>query len=223
MKYKTISYPLTHQAPVHKGLLSPSIQPNSQISDGEDYNSYLIHVENHSGTHVDAPAHFLNNGKRIADYHPDELIFTHPLIINCPKTDNELITPDDLSRVNLDGVDCLFFRTGFGKYRNQDTERYLTQNPGVSPELVALIRENFPSIHCLGIDTISISSYQKGDLGIKAHLNAFLEGLGEPLLLVEDLNLEVLEDLDQVQEVLLIPWQIVGVDSAPCTVLARLK
>ncbi|WJI10209.1 cyclase family protein [Methanobacterium sp. CWC-01] len=222
MKYQTISYPLAPQSPVHKGLLKPSIQPNSQIKDGKNYNSYLIHVENHSGTHVDAPAHFLPEGKKIGDYPPEELIFTHPLILDCPKENNELITGDDLRRVNLEGLDCIFFRTGFGKYREQDTERYLTQNPGVSPELVTFIRENFPAIRCLGTDTISISCYQKENLGIEAHLNAFSEGLSEPLLLVEDLNLGVIKDLEQVEEVLVIPWQIVGVDSAPCTVLARL-
>jgi kynurenine formamidase len=73
------------------------------------------------------------------------------------------------------------------------------------------------------MDTISISSYHREDLGIQAHLNAFLEGSGEPILLVEDLNLEALGDVDLVEEVLVIPWQIDGVDSAPCTVLAGLK
>ncbi|MEN6329427.1 MAG: cyclase family protein [Methanobacteriaceae archaeon] len=223
MKYQTISYPLTHQSPVHKGLLTPSILPNSQIREGKSYNSFLIQVENHSGTHVDAPAHFLPHGKKIGEYHPEELIFTHPLILDCSKDDNELITLEDLQGVDLNGVDCLFFCTGFGEYRDEDLERYLTQNPGVSPDVVCFIRERFPSVRCLGTDTISISSYQKADLGIKAHLNAFKEGPGGPLLLVEDLNLEVLEDLDQVDEVLVFPWQIEDVDSAPCTVLARLK
>lgn len=223
MKYQTISYPLAHQSPVHKGLLTPSIKPHSQIKDGKDYNSYLIHVENHSGTHVDAPAHFLPVGKKIGDYLPEELIFSHPLVLECPKTDNELITRDDLSTVTLTNVDCLFFLTGFTKYRKRDTQRYLTQNPGVSPEVVSFLRENFPSIRCLGTDTISISCYQREDLGIQAHRKAFLKGPGEPLLLVEDLKLEDLGDLDRVEEVLVIPWQIEGVDSAPCTVLARLR
>lgn len=220
MKYRTLSYPLSHQSPVHKELLKPSIKPNSQIFDGKKYNSYLIQVENHSGTHVDAPAHILPEGKKIADYHPDELIFTDPLILECPKEDNEFITREDIEKVDLDGVDCLFFRTGFGRYRELDTERYLTQNPGVSPELVSFIRRNHPSIRCLGTDTISISSYQKADLGIQAHLNAFQDGGGEALLLVEDLNLE---DVDRVAEILVIPWQLESVDSAPCTVLARLE
>jgi kynurenine formamidase len=223
MKYQTISYPLAHQSPVHKGLLKPTIKAHSQIKEGKKYNSYLIHVENHSGTHVDAPAHFLPQGKKIGDYLPEELIFSHPLVLDCPKEDYELITRDDLRTVNLDRVDCLLFRTGFGKYRKKDTERYLTQNPGVSPEVVNFLRENYPSIRCLGMDTISISSYHREDLGIQAHLNAFLEGSGEPILLVEDLNLEALGDVDLVEEVLVIPWQIDGVDSAPCTVLAGLK
>jgi arylformamidase len=223
MKYETLSYPLHHESPVHKGLLTPSIQPNSQINKWKLYNSYLIHVENHSGTHVDAPGHFLRNGRRIGDYHPEELIFTRPLILDCHKGDNELLTREDLEGVRLDGLDCLFFRTGFGKYRSDDVERYLTQNPGLSPELVSWIHDEYPGLRCLGTDTISISSYQNQVLGIEAHKNAFKKGRGDPLLLVEDLNLGVLEDVDQVREIMVIPWQILEVDSAPCTVLARLK
>lgn len=224
MTYITLSYPLENDSPVHKELAQPQILPKSQITDGEYYNSYMIHVENHSGTHVDAPGHFLNEGKNIGDYYPEELIYNNPLIFDCPKMDNELLTIQDLENIELYGVDCLFFKTGFGKYRDDDQERYLTQNPGVTPELVWWIRKEYPEIRCLGIDAISMSSFQNVKEGIEAHLNAFNneEYGGHPLLLVEDLNLTVLEKPHQVKEIFLVPWQLKEVDSAPCTVVARI-
>lgn len=59
----------------------------------------------------------------------------------------------------------------------------------------------------------------------KAHLNAFIENeeLGNPLLLVEDMNFENVENPDSIEKVIVAPWQIKGIDSAPCTVIAKIK
>jgi len=219
MTYHLLSYPLENNAPVHKGLAYPKIVPESQISQGKYYNSYIINVENHSGTHVDAPGHLLDGGKKIGEYSPDELVFNNPLILDCPKSDNEFITIQDLENIELNDVDCLFFKTGFGKYRDSDVERYLTQNPGLSPELVEWIRKNYPEIRCLGLDTISISCFQKVEQGIEAHLNAFNDDYGVPLLLVEDINFSI---SNEIKKIIIIPWQIKEVDSTPCTILAQI-
>ncbi len=225
MKYIMLSYMLEESSPVHIGLQEPQIIPNAQISKGGGYNSYIINVENHSGTHVDAPGHFLEGGKIISEYKPDELVFNNPLILEVPKKQNELIKLEEVSNLNLEGINCIFFRTGFGKYREKDSETYLTSNPGIESELVYWLRKNYPEIKCIGIDCISMSSYQKPEEGKKAHLNAFMknEELGEPLLLVEDMDLEIDEKLDSVETVFIIPWQIKGIDSAPCVVMAKIN
>jgi len=174
---------------------------------------------------VDAPAHFIQDGKKISDYDPEELIFIRPLIIDCPKDAGELIEIVDINRADLKDSDCIFFRTGFGRYRESDTEKYLTQNPGIAPETISWLREKFPDVCCLGIDCISISSYQKEDLGIESHIRAFSENenIGKPLLLIEDLNLNVLSRDDNVKKIFVLPWLIGSVDSAPCSVLAELE
>jgi kynurenine formamidase len=210
---------------VHIGLRKPEIYPNSQISKGNGYNSYIITVENHSGTHVDAPRHFLDTGKTISDYCTEELVFNNPLIINCPKKKNELITLAEISKLDLEGKDCIIFRTGFNKYRKEDPDTYLTFNPGIQPELIDWLRKSYPNVRCIGIDCISISSFQKPVEGKKAHLNAFTENedFGEPLLLVEDMKLDTIKNMDSIKSIIIVPWQIKGIDSAPCTVIAKMK
>jgi kynurenine formamidase len=223
--YITLSYTLEETSPVHIGLKKPEIYHNSQISKGKGYNSYIINVENHSGTHVDAPGHFIDGGKIISDYSPDELVFNNPLILDCPKKHQELIKVDELFDMNLDGKDCIIFRTGFGKYRKDDPETYLTLNPGIESDLVYWMRKNYPEIKCIGIDCVSISSFKNPEDGKKAHLNAFMENeeLGEPLVLVEDMKLDNIENNDSIKSIIVVPWQIKGIDSAPCTVLAQIK
>ena len=225
MQYITLSHALEETSPVHIGLKKLEIIPNSQVSKGGGYNSYIISVENHCGTHMDAPAHFLDEGKTISDYSQDELVFNNPLFLDVPKRQEELIKLEEISDFNLEGKDCIIFRTGFEKYRNEDPDTYLTLNPGIEPELVYWIRQNYPKIRFIGIDCISISSYGKPEQGRKAHLNAFMENeeLGESLILVEDMKLDKIKNMESIESLIVVPWQIKGIDSAPCTVIAKIK
>jgi arylformamidase len=224
MQYTKLSHELEEDSPVHLNLKKPKIIHNSQIPRGDGYNSFIITAENHSGTHIDAPGHFIDGGKTISEYLPDELIYTNPLILDVIKGPNGIIELQDINGVNLNDVDCLFFRTGFEVYRDNHPEKYLTQNPGISPEAVYWIRENFPGINCLGIDTVSMSSYQNPEPGRQVHLNAFKddEKLGKPLLLIEDMKLGSTKT-EELEWVMVVPWQIKGIDSAPCTVIAKLS
>ncbi len=224
MGYITLSYALEEASPVHIGLKEPEIIHNNQIVDEKGYNTYLIHVENHSGTHVDAPGHFVEDGKIISDYQPDELVFNNPLIVDIPKSPNELVKIWDISKLDFNDADCILFRTGFEKFHDNDPEEYLTQNPGISPEVIYFIRKNLKNVRCIGIDCVSMSSYQNPELGEDTHLNAFEKNkdFGEPLLLIEDMKLNNVKNED-LESIIIIPWQIKGIDSAPCTVLAKTR
>ncbi len=220
-----LSYYIDNDSPYYIGTGKPQITPNNQIVKGDDYNTYSIKVENHCGTHVDAPKHFISSGRGISEYGIEDLIFENPLIIESPKGPGELIGVDDLKNSDLDGADCLFFKTGFGRYREEDRNKYLTQNPGISPETILWLRENHQTIKCIGIDTISISRYDDDLIAKETHITAFEKNVnwGNPLLLIEDMKLhfKLLDDLN-LTRVTVVPWQINGIDSAPCTVIASL-
>jgi arylformamidase len=225
MEYQRLSYSLYENIPVYYGSPRPVIKNEGQISRGDDYNSYIIIVENHSGTHVDAPKHFIEEGRNIADYNLDELFFSNPLIIDCPKEYEELIEIKDFSKNKLEDVDCLLFRTGFGRYRIEKADIYRNYYPGISSEAICWLRKKFQSIRCLGIDTLSITSSKQRKIEKKVHIAAFInkKGLGEPLLIIEDMNLNNLSRHDELENLMIIPWQVSGIDSAPCTVLAKIK
>jgi arylformamidase len=220
-----LSYYIDNDSPYYIGTGKPQITPNNQIDKGDDYNTYTIKVENHCGTHVDAPRHFISTGRRISEYCVEDLTFENPVIIKTPKGPGELIEVDDLKRSDLDGADCLFFKTGFGNYREEDRNKYLTQNPGISPEAVQWLRENHQTIKCIGIDSISISRYKDDVIAKETHITAFKRNVncGDPLLLIEDMKLhDKLLDGLSLTRVTVVPWQINGIDSAPCTVIAEL-
>lgn len=224
MKYLLLSHALDENTPLYGSIPAHHVFPYSEISKGDAVNTVVISIHNHTGTHIDAPKHFIDDGKQISEFTLDELIFTNPVMVNCLKDGAELIVPDDLKHASqmFQKNDCLLLCTGFGKYRGE--ERYRAYNPGIAPETILWIRKEYPNIRCIGIDSISISSFQHRNEGIEAHKAAFSikKGLGEPLLLIEDMNLRALSN-SKLKLVIVFPWQVNGIDSAPCTVLAEIE
>jgi len=218
-RYRLLSYPINIATPIYGSNPELKIMPYSRIANGDSSNSAVISVHNHTGTHVDAPKHFIDEGRSISDYSPDELIFRNPLIADCPKGEAALIMPGDLQHFShlFQSRDCLLLHTGFTKFRGE--EKYRIHNPGIAPETILWIRKEYPNIRCIGIDSISISSFQHRNSGREAHKLAFVKknDLGEPLLIIEDMKLELIKNLT---EVIVIPWQVQDLDSAPCSVLA---
>jgi len=211
--YKLLSYPLNFQTPLYGNIEPIQIK----IKEQDSIMTARISFSNHSGTHLDAPRHFFKSGRSISDYSIEELIFNSPLLIDCPKKENELITIDDLKSIR--DCDLLLIRTGFYKYRG--SEKYRLCNPGISPETAEWIRRNHPAIRAIGIDTISISAFQKREVGRRAHQillksNGFP---GDPVLLIEDLNLS--GEFNKLKKVYAIPLFIEGVDSMTCTVIGE--
>ena len=219
-EYILLSYPLSENTPLYGNTPPLEIMPDKSIINGESCNTSFLRIHNHSSTHVDAPNHFWDDGKRIADYNMDELSFHSPLVIDCPKSPREMINIKDLIgyKEKLSKCDILLLRTGFWKFRDKDI--YRLENPGITPELADYIRSEFTNIRCVGLDSISVSSYPNRDIGRETH-KIFLRKnkyKGEPVLLLEDLDLSK-KGLDKLKTMLICPLMIENIDSAPCMVI----
>lgn len=218
-----LSHPIEENTPLYGNTPAPVIKPFSRISDGANSNSSIINIHNHVGTHIDAPAHFVEGGKKISDYSLDELIFKYPLLLECSADVDEFIPLKKiLSQLEIsEKIDCLLLKTGFSKHRLEKV--YRTNNPGILSDDIHWLRKKFSSIRCIGIDSLSISGYNYREEGRKSHLAAFLikTDLGKPLLIIEDMNLTNISQNQYIEYVFVVPWQISGIDSAPCTVIAK--
>ena len=217
-RYIRLSYKIGKSTPLYPGTPGITIKKIKDISKGCVCNTSLITFSNHIGTHVDAPAHFWNSGKSISDYHPEDLIFKRPIVVDCPKGPAGIIEIDDFKKKNLKGADSVLIRTRFSRYRNKNALLYCRRNPRISPGLAQWIRENFSNIRLIGIDCISISSYEHAKSGEKAHRillsNRGFEG--KPVLIIEDLYLP--DTMERLDELIVSPIFIEEVDSAPCSV-----
>jgi|SRR3990167_2729810 len=217
-KYRLFSYPLNIKTPLYGDVAPLKIKALRQIKKRDSCNTFEVKFINHSGTHIDTPKHFYDNGRAISQYLIKEFIFYYPCLIDCSKKKDELISVRDIKFIPK-RCDILLLRTGFYKYRNY--EKYRKHNPGISLEAARFIRLNYPFIRALGIDTISVSAFQNREVGRKAHEILLKEdGLsGKPLFLIEDLNLS--GSFNKLKKVYAIPFFIEGIDSSSCTVFGE--
>lgn len=56
--YELLSYPLEDRSPVHPSLEDVSITMSTTVGN-DGYETHTIRTSNHAGTHIDAPAHFI--------------------------------------------------------------------------------------------------------------------------------------------------------------------
>jgi arylformamidase len=216
-QFISLSYFLDDQTPLYGGDRGISIKTARSILAGDTANTKQISFNNHSGTHVDFPNHFFQDGLTSELYNASFWIFTRPyLFIKDVGTDQIInFTPDEIASIPTD-TDFLIYKTGFGKYRSENT--YWKNNPGFAPEVADILRTNFKDLRAIGMDFISLTAYQHRELGRIAH-RTFLGG-ERPILLIEDMDVRNL--ISQPKSIFCAPILLKGVDGAPVNIIASI-
>lgn len=222
MKRLVLSYPLSVHTPVYRDNPPVEIRQQFSIQKGDLFNQFFITTINHNGTHIDGPWHFNPQGKKLSELPIDYFVFTRMTVLDIPKTDDELITKEDLESFanQIAGSDLLLVRTGFGNIRDSDPVRYGNRNPGFSASAAKYLMV-FDSLRAIGIDFPSASAAQRLDEGILFHQIILGKGRmdGHFILIIEDMNLK--HDFSEVDIVYAIPLFIEGIDSSFSTIFAE--
>jgi len=215
-----LSYPLSEKTPLYGNDTGIQISSDKNIINGDSCNTMNLAFPNHSGTHIDFPYHFNPDGKTIEDYPAEFWQFNEVELIDLSGTvnDSQIIVPDRIPKPINCEAGLILIKTGYGVFRK--TDRYTITPPGLSADLAPYFRQKYPKLRCVGMDLISVSSYSNRSEGRKAH-HAFLNPAeGEPVLLIEDMKLDV---FDLIFKVIVAPLRIEKADGAPCTVMAYTK
>ena len=210
-----LSYNLTNETPLYGGKKGIKIVESSSIRNGDSANSKNISFNNHSGTHIDYPNHFIVNGKVSNDYSADFWVFNNPFLIEYNAKQDEIINLNKAILAEIpEKTDFLIIKTGF--YKQRSSKKYWNNNPGFHPNLSTKLRKKCPNLKVLAMDCISLTSFQNRELGRKAHRKF----LGENnILLVEDLKVDQL--IKCPSKIYCFPILLDRVDGAPVTVIAE--
>ncbi len=216
-KYVFLSYFMDEKTPLYGGGKGISIFPDRSIAKGDTANTKNLSFHNHSGTHIDFPNHFFENGKTSESYPADHWVFRNPFLVQTSVKENEIIclSEEELKQVPYN-TDFLIVKTGFGKFRME--EKYWKYNPGFSPEFANVLRNKFPLLRVIGMDFISLTSFQNRELGREAH-RKFLGG-ERPFIIIEDMDLSQIDYTPA--SIHCLPLLIKGLDGSPVTIIAEL-
>lgn len=208
-----LSHVLSSATPSYGGGDRFEVEPRRLLSRGDSCNAVVLAFSNHLGSHVDAPRHFLAEGRSVDQYLLDEWMFPSPLVVNIPASPGEVLAISHFEAALSSTADAglLLVRTGFEKWRGQDL--YWTDSPAYDPALAAYLCGRLPSLRAIGMDTISLSSCRHREMGRLAH-RAFL---GARLRIFEDLALAEIP-APGLGYVVALPLLFEGADGAPCTV-----
>ena len=173
---------LTH--PIHSGMMAYPGDPEIVLEEAMTHDKDYCHVDHldfgsHTGTHIDAPYHFLPEGKRITDFAVSKFIGSGIAIDLQHIGAGEPIRPEDLLPGLNDAKagDFIVLRTGW--YRKFGTQEYL-EHPYLPEETAQLLVQRGISI--VAVDFLNV------DPTLWEHWEAHPVLLSNEVLIVENIN-----------------------------------
>lgn len=202
-----LSHELHEQIPVYPGTPAPVFDPLTSI-DKEGFTEFYMHLTNHSGTHMDFPAHVLKNGKTISDF-PVDHFAGRGALVDC--RDASQITRDMIKAHINSGIEIIVLYTGWDKYWSHPA--YFHNFPVLTAEAASFIADMKPK--AIGCDMISFDAVGDADLPNHKVL------LKQDVLLIE--NLTNLEDLvGHPFDLFFLPLPFRKADASPVRAVAHL-
>jgi arylformamidase len=204
MQIIDLSHDLYSGMPLYPGTDQPEFTDNNRFeSDG--YREKKIIMTSHIGTHIDAPAHIIEDGKML-DQLPVETYFGTAYVLNVSQYAGTEIDADYLLNYaqKIREIDFILFYTGYSDLWGSD--RYFTGFPVLSIAAAEWVAEHVRK--GVGWDACSADPVGSADLPIHNIL------LGHGLVMVENLtNLASL--LAKNINFSCLPLKICGADGSP--------
>lgn len=150
MHYIDLTHTITNNMPSHPLDVTVELKSTATYQEHGVANESLCGGV-HMGTHIDAPGHFIDNGKKITDF----LITAFIGEAICIDAHNhKIITPDLLAHVELKKDDIVIFYTGWDKRFYESN--YYSEHPIISTDCAQYLID--AGIKMVGVDFPSVDT-----------------------------------------------------------------
>ncbi len=203
-----ITLTISPELPTWPGDPKIHLERTSKIEEGSEANVTRMDIGVHTGTHVDAPYHFLGADTPTVDQIPLKLLTGRAYVLHL-SDDIGLITKAVLERMEIPArTRRLLFKTRNSHYWQRRTHGFQTDFVGISADGAQNLVER--GIKLVGIDYLSISPYQQSRPTHEILLKA-------GVVIVEGLDLS---DVSQGRyNLYCLPLKLAGSDGAPARVI----
>lgn len=200
---------ITTDTKVFPGSPSPKFITWNKM-DVHNYHSEVIFMSTHTGTHMDAPSHFVTGVSSI-DQIPVNRFISRATLIKVAKASDELITASEIeaSRVKILRGSSIVFSTS---WENElDKDYYFSHSPGLSEDAAEYLINK--KVNAVCIDSPSI------DRGSDSNFPVHKLLLNKEILIVENLcNLSKIDN--QNFTLIMIPLKLSGASGSPIRAIA---
>ncbi len=208
MKLYDITLPISNDLPVWPGDPPVSLTMNTSLAKGDDYNMTTIQICAHTGTHIDAPYHFLRDGAT-ADAIPLET-FIGPCVVI--EVDSEVcIEKKDFRKDDLKGHSRVLFKTRNSELWAGNCRSFKKDYVSLGTDAAQYLVEM--KIVLVGMDYLSIEPFHSAGFSLHKLL------LRNNIAILVGLNLSGVKA--GVYELLCMPLKLQGCEGAPARVILR--
>ncbi len=206
MRTYDVTLPIYHGMPIYEGDPEVSIERWLSIPHGAPANVSLLAMGSHTGTHVDAPAHF-REGATGVDQLPLDVLMGPARVYHVPAPPH--IDADTLRQLDLTSHSRLLFKTRSSS--NQREGRRLLDPPGITGDAARLLVSS--GVRLVGIDSLSVEPF--GSASFPTHETLLDAGV----IILEGLDLSAVPPGEY--DLLCLPLKIRQGDGAPARVVLR--
>lgn len=198
-----ISIPISPGLPVWPDDPQVELDRVCDMAHGDECNVSRLVCSVHTGTHVDAPRHFLPQGATVDQLSLNVLIGP-AVVVDMP--DCDAITPADLNSLNLPpDTTRLLFKTRNSQLWQQPEHPFETDYVALTSDAAAWIVDR--GIQLVGVDYLSVQRFHDSEPLTHCRL------LEAGVVIVEGLNLANVTP--GVYHFICLPLKLVGSDGAP--------
>ena len=204
-----ITVPISEKTPVYEGDPAVDIKPKLSMEEGDAANVSQICMGVHTGTHVDAPNHFISGTKKLIDLDLGVLIGECRVVEM--KDDVMAIGPDHVA--GMEGISRILFKTRNSAFWNDFEQGFRKDFTYIKPEAARMLTEGH--VKLVGIDYLSVEAFDA------EHPETHLTLLEQEVIILEGLDLR--EVPAGKYELICLPLKIAGGagDGAPARTILR--
>ncbi|HXG86416.1 MAG TPA: cyclase family protein [Pyrinomonadaceae bacterium] len=209
MKIYDVTVPISERTPVYEGDPRVKIETALSIADGAAANVSHICCGVHTATHVDAPNHFIEDGRRVDELELEKLV-GDCLVVEIEES-AAAIEAKHIS--GLENVERVLFKTRNSRFWNEPEKGFRKDFTYIEPEAARVLVEK--NIKLVGIDYLSVEKFGSTDFATHIIL------LENEVVIIEGLDLRFVPAGEY--ELICLPLKYIGGagDGAPARTILR--
>ncbi|MDP1854113.1 MAG: cyclase family protein [Candidatus Omnitrophota bacterium] len=182
------------------------IKQTKNIDTGDNDNVSFLSMGSHTGTHMDAPLHFMPKGRSLDKMPPDAAIGVARII---PIKDKVSIKPDELRKHRIGPGERILFKTKNSTYwkKGSFNKSFVYISKEAANYLVSV------RVRAVGVDYLSVGGYHKD--GVQTHQKLLKAGI----CIIEGLDLSGIKPGKY--DLICLPLKILNSDGAPARAVIR--